>query len=129
MVAASVTRNRLLDRFLFISVVFILYGRGFDLNSRAEDIWPSFVLSILTYRHPILKFTFCLTLSAAASMLYLMDWMVWYQEWPIPTVCGALVGSVIDHLLASLGIDPEKIMVTYLSNLQPPEWRYVDDRK
>ena len=94
----EVMDGRLLGRFCLVYAAFFVFGRGLDLNSRLHDVWPSLLLAVLTYRRPILEPTFCVGFSASASLLYIMDWQVWYQQWPLPTVCGALVGSLVDSL-------------------------------
>lgn len=83
-------------RFAIYYGLIIIYGRGFDL----QGLWPAFVLAVLLYRQPLDQLNYCSILSLAASLMYIMDWNVWYQSWPIPTICGALVGKFLDHLLA-----------------------------
>jgi hypothetical protein len=86
-------------RFIQVYLVFILFGRGFDFDSRLNDIWPAFVLALLTYDKPLSQHpTFCTLLALAASFVYLLDWSAWFQRWPLPTVFAAAVGKILDLL-------------------------------
>ena len=90
---------RFIRNFALVYASLFFYGRGWDQRSRLEDLLPSLLLALLTYRQPLLELNFFVAMTAGASLLYLMDWNVWFQRFPIPTVCGALLGWLLDRFL------------------------------
>jgi len=90
---------RFIRNFVLVYASLFFYGRGWDQRSRLEDLLPSLLLALLTYRQPLLELNFFVAMTAGASLLYLMDWSVWFQRFPIPTVCGSVLGWLLDRLV------------------------------
>jgi hypothetical protein len=53
----------------------------------------------------------------SASFLYPMDWDVWYQEWPLPTLYACLSTFVVAQFIAAL----ENSLPRTVKPEQPPE--------
>lgn len=83
-------------RFFIYYALIVIYGRGIDV----AGIWPAFLLAVLLHRQPLDHPSFCNSMALFASLVYIMDWSVWYQAWPLPTVAGAMVGKLIDYILS-----------------------------
>jgi len=96
---SGATAVLLSTRFAQVYFAFVLLGRGVDFDSRLSDVWPAFVLALLTYDKPLSQHpTFCSFFALAASLVYLLDWNAWFQRWPLPTVFAAAMGKMLDLL-------------------------------
>lgn len=87
--------DALCRRFVIYYALIVLYGRGIDI----AGIWPAFLLAVLLHRQPLDQPSFCNGLALCMSLVYIMDWGMWYQNWPLPTVAGAVIGKILDMVL------------------------------
>ena len=66
---------------------------------RTEHVLTSTdVVSDLVY-NSVPRLSFCLFFLCASSSLYLLDWGEKWQKWPIITISGAFIGSLIDDVI------------------------------
>ena len=57
--------------------------------------------------HMIPQYSHSLFFLLLSSAAYLLDWGEAWQSWPLPSVCGAVFGSILDDIIHILDADSD----------------------